>query len=82
MRFKAHTLLESFRYAAAGVYFMLRTQRNIRIHLMAAFLAYGLGYLVGISTQGYADITIVAGFVVLAEMFNTAVENAVDLATH
>ncbi len=82
MRFRAHTLLHSFAYALAGIYFMLRTQRNIRIHLSAGFLAYCLGIWLGLSLRDFADITIVVGMVVVAEMFNTAVENAVDLATH
>lgn len=82
MRFKAHTFFESFRYAAAGIYFMLRTQRNIRIHLTAGLVAYCLGIWLGLSALEFAAITIVVGMVVVCEMFNTAVENAVDLATH
>ena len=75
-------MLHSFAYAMAGIYFMLRTQRNIKIHLIAGLLAYGLGIWLGLSLREFADITIVIGMVVMAEMFNTAVENAVDLATH
>ncbi|MBI6546220.1 MAG: diacylglycerol kinase family protein, partial [Cyanobacteria bacterium NC_groundwater_1444_Ag_S-0.65um_54_12] len=75
-------MLESFRYAVAGVYFMLRTQRNMRIHVAIGFGAFVLGCWLGLPALELAAIAMVSALVVICEMFNTAIENAVDLATH
>lgn len=82
MRFKAHSLLASFKYASAGIYFMLRTQRNMRIHTASGIAAFAAA--VGLRLPGLhlAVIAMVCSLVVICEMFNTAIENAVDLATH
>lgn len=82
LRYKASGLFESVRYASAGIYFMLRTQRNMRIHVAVGFTAFSLALWLGVAPLELAAIAIVSTMVVIAEMFNTAVENAVDLATH
>lgn len=82
MRFKAHSLFASVRYASAGIYFMLRTQRNMRIHTVSGFLAFGLAIWLGLPRLQLGIIAIASSLVVICEMFNTAIENVVDLATH
>ncbi|MFN3431911.1 MAG: diacylglycerol kinase family protein [Candidatus Sericytochromatia bacterium] len=82
MRFKAHSLFESFRYAAAGIYFCLRTQRNMRIHVVAGFSAMILGLWLRVPLINLAIVAVVSSLVVTMEMLNTAIENAVDLYTH
>jgi diacylglycerol kinase len=61
---------------------MLRTQRNMRTHVAVGLAAFALGIWLGISPLELSAIAIVSSLVVICEMFNTAVENAVDLATH
>lgn len=82
MRFKAKSLLHSFRYAAAGIYFCLRTQRNMRIHVVAGFAAMALGFWLRLPPFHMAVLAVVSSLVVTMEMLNTAIENAVDLYTH
>jgi diacylglycerol kinase (ATP) len=82
MRFKAHTLIASFRYAFEGVSFCLRTQRNMRIHVLAGFLAMAVGLQLRLSPVELAIIAVVSSLVVTMEMINTAIETAVDLYTH
>jgi len=82
LRFKAHNLLASFKYAAAGIYFMLRTQRNMRIHVVAGMGTFALAAYLGLPALELAVIAVTSSLVVICEMFNTAIENAVDLATH
>jgi diacylglycerol kinase len=82
MRFKAHSLFESFRYAVAGIYFCLRTQRNMRIHVVAGFSAMILGFWLRVPLAYLALVAVVSSLVVTMEMLNTAIENAVDLFTH
>jgi diacylglycerol kinase len=82
MRFKAHSLFASFKYAASGIYFCLRTQRNMRIHVVAGFTAMGIGFWLRVPLFHLAILSVVASLVVTMEMLNTAIENAVDLYTH
>lgn len=75
-----HGLLWSFRFALRGVAWGLRTQRNLRIHFAAAGLvllasaAFPVSRIEGIFLLG----AVVA--VPVAELFNTALEAAVNLA--
>lgn len=82
MRFKAHSFFASLRFAGEGLYFMLRTQRNMRIHTVSGLIAFALALFLRLPRLELAAIAIVCSLVVICEMFNTAVENAVDLATH
>lgn len=72
-------LLDSFNYAVAGVVYSLRTQRNMRIHFTAAFLVLGLGVYLRISSFDLLFLFFAITLVIMAEMFNTAVEATVDL---
>jgi diacylglycerol kinase len=82
MRFKAHSLFASLYYAGSGIYFCLRTQRNMRIHVVAGFAAMGLAAWLRVPLFHLAILSVVASLVVTMEMLNTAIENAVDLYTH
>jgi len=74
-------LLTSFRYAFAGQWYVLRTQRNARIHLVIALLAVALAAVLRLSLVEWAILALTIGFVFVAEMFNTMAEAAVDAAT-
>jgi diacylglycerol kinase (ATP) len=73
--------LRSFHYAGAGVAYVLRTQRNARVHLLALCLVAALGILVRISALEWAVLSVTVGLVFAAEMFNTVAEVAVDQLT-
>ncbi len=78
---RAGTLARSFRYAFAGLGYVVRTQRNFRIHLAAGTLAAILGLVVGLSTPEWAVLATLITLVLAAEMTNTVVEALVDLAS-
>jgi diacylglycerol kinase (ATP) len=78
---KPGTFVGGFRCAWVGVVYMVRTQRNARIHLVMALLAVGLSYVLGLSPVEWAIILLVIGVVLSAEAFNTVAEVTVDLAT-
>jgi diacylglycerol kinase (ATP) len=71
--------LDSFNYAVAGVVHTLRTQRNMRIHFTAAVLALGLGLYLHVSSGDLLFLFFAITLVIMAEMFNTAVETVVNL---
>ncbi|GAB4538588.1 MAG: diacylglycerol kinase family protein [Anaerolineae bacterium] len=74
-------LVTSFKYAFSGVWYVLRTQRNARIHLLVALGVIGLGLWLGLTRTEWAIIALTIGLVLAAESFNTVAEAAVDLAT-
>ncbi|MBN1259831.1 MAG: diacylglycerol kinase family protein [Anaerolineae bacterium] len=78
---KPPSLLASFRFAVEGVWDVVRTQRNFRIHLGFTASVIVLGFWVGLSREQWSLLTLTIGRVLIAEMFNTAAETLVDLAS-
>lgn len=75
------SLLESFNYAIEGILHTLRTQRNMRIHLVVAVGVLAAAVALDVDRFELIALIIAIGFVLIAEMVNTAIESAVDLAT-
>ncbi|MBP1309819.1 diacylglycerol kinase family protein [Paenibacillus sp. 1182] len=69
----------TFRYAAEGVMYALRTQVNMRIHVVVALLVIVAGLTLHISRLDWLFVCVAIAIVIVAELFNTAVEAAVDL---
>ncbi len=78
---RSRNLLESFRFAFAGLWYALRTQRNVRVHLLIAAAVVALGLWLGLSPDRWALLTLTIGFVLISEAFNTAIETLVDLVS-
>ena len=73
--------LRSFRFAFAGIGYVLRSQRNARVHLVAAGLVIVAGLAFRVSSPEWAVLALTIGLVLSAEMINTVAELAVDLLT-
>ena len=73
--------IAGFGYAFSGLWYALRTQRNIRVHVLIALLAIALGIILHISTVEFALIFVAITAVFIAEMFNTVFELFIDLAS-
>lgn len=71
----------SFNHAYRGMIYAIRTQRNMRFHVVAAAVVLVLSLLVEVSALELAALVIVIVLVLISEMFNTALEFAVDLVT-
>jgi diacylglycerol kinase (ATP) len=78
---RSQSVFESFNYAAEGVIHALRTQRNLWIHftVAAAVLVAAVGF--GVSKLELMVLLLAITFVLVAELVNTAVEAAVDVAS-
>jgi diacylglycerol kinase len=74
-------LVESFRYAFAGIWHTLKTQRNARIHLSIAITVIIVGIILNLKEGEWAIIGLTIGFVFIAEMLNTVIEVMIDLVT-
>jgi diacylglycerol kinase (ATP) len=71
----------SFRYAFAGWWFVIRTQRNAWIHTVFSVLVVLVSFWLQLSAQNWAIIIIAIAMVWTAEFINTALEAVVDLAS-
>jgi len=74
-------LAASFGCAFAGLWHVIKTQRNMRIHLAVAIAVVAAGLGVGLDWTRWAVLALTMGFVLVAEMFNTVAEAALDAAT-
>ncbi len=68
----------SFACACRGLWFAVRTQRNFRIHLIATAVVVALGLMVHLGVMEWGLVIFAIGFVLSAELFNTAVERLGD----
>jgi diacylglycerol kinase len=73
--------VRSFSFAGQGVWHVVRTQRNMRVHLLAALAAVVAGLILHIGAADWACVLTVIGLVLTAETLNTVVEALVDLCT-
>ena len=70
---------ESANHAINGILHASKTQRHIRYHLYAVILVLILSFLLGIKRVEFLVLIVMAIIVVSAEMFNTAIEEIVDV---
>lgn len=75
------SLIESFNYAVEGIIHVLRTHRNMRLHFAAALVVLVLALVLGVSRIELIALLISISFVLIAEMINSAIEAAIDVAT-
>jgi diacylglycerol kinase (ATP) len=75
------SLIESFNYAFEGIIHVLRTQRNMRIEFAVAVVVLIAGLATDVSRLELIALLLAIAFVLIAEMINTALEAAIDVAT-
>jgi diacylglycerol kinase (ATP) len=75
-------LVTSFNYAFEGIIYVVRTQRNMRVHFAGALLVLPLGVILGVTRFELLALLLSVSFVLIAEMLNTALEKAIDVATN
>jgi diacylglycerol kinase len=75
------TLGASFGHALSGLWYAVRTQLNMRIHLSVSVAVLILGLYVRLDWTQWAVLVLTVGAVLIAELFNTVAEAALDAAT-
>jgi diacylglycerol kinase (ATP) len=73
--------IQGFGYALNGIWHATATQLNFRVHLVAALMAVYTGYALHISTNEWLWIILCIAMVLIAELFNTALEFLTDLVS-
>jgi diacylglycerol kinase (ATP) len=78
---RAGSVVASFRYAFAGLRYLLWTQRNAKIHTAIGLAAIVLGFVLRLDRYEWLTLTLTIAIVLAAEGVNTAIEAVVDLAS-
>ena len=74
--------LLSFKYAFDGLWYCIKTQRNFRFHTAAALTAFLLAQKYSLDGSQKLILLFTIVFVLISEMFNTALEAVVDMVTN
>jgi len=78
---KSRNLIDSFNNAVNGIIYTLKTERNLKVHFTIAILVIIISLFFDFSRTEFLILCLTIAFVLMAEMFNTAVERVVDLIT-
>jgi diacylglycerol kinase len=73
--------IRSFFYAFEGLWALVRTQRNAKVHLLAVLVVVIAGVWLKLGQSEWLAVTIISALVLALEAVNTAVEAVVDLAS-
>ena len=74
--------IRSFAYAIAGIFAAFKTELSFRLHVVALVIAVAMGLYLGISLEAWGFVIFAAGFVLSAELVNTAIERLGDEAAN
>ncbi|MGY3714376.1 diacylglycerol kinase family protein [Sutcliffiella cohnii] len=75
------SLSKSFFFALEGFMYVLKNERNIKIHIIIAIFMILLSLYLNISKIEWVVLFLIIGGMVVIEIINTAIENVVDLVT-
>ena len=71
--------VESFNAAVEGFIYVLKTERNMRVHFLAAFFFILLGVYLNFTYLELLALSVTITIVLASEMVNTAIELIVDM---
>lgn len=78
---RSGNLISSFNFAIEGVVYVIKTQRNMKVHFFVAMLVLVLALVLNVTRFELLVILVTIGMVMAVEMLNTAVEEIVNLVT-
>ena len=78
---KVKKLINSLNYAFQGIIYTLRTQRNMRIHVVVSAVVLLMSLFFRLNRWEMMILFVTITMVIVAEMVNTAIEATIDLMT-
>jgi diacylglycerol kinase len=72
--------IRSLGYAFKGIFALINSENNAKIHFLATILAVSLGIYFNISADNWNWILLAIVLVWITEAINTSIESVVDLA--
>ena len=76
---KSNSLISSFGYAIEGIKKAFKAERNLKVNTLAMVLVVFLGFILKLSVWEWVTCIILFALVIGAELFNTAIEEVVNL---
>lgn len=76
--FRLKDRVRSFGFAFKGIGYTFKTQHNIWIHCFLAVTVIAFGFWLEINRPEWLFVIFAIGFVLVSELFNTAIEVLVD----
>ena len=80
IKVKTKKLINSFKYAIAGIIISFRKERNMKIHFLIMLLVIIAGFWLNISQLEWFMCILWFAIVIGGELFNTAIETTVNIA--
>lgn len=80
-KWKNRTVTSSLEFALTGILTAVQEERNLKSHLVSAFLASLAGIIFKISAVEWLFLLLAIFLVICLEIINSAIENVVDLAS-
>ena len=81
-KFKSQGFNNTFKNARKGFRLVLKSEMNIRVHVIIAIFVLIAAYALKFSPTEYCLLLFVIGLVIVSEMLNTAIEFALDSIYH
>lgn len=81
-KFKAQGFAGTFKNARKGFRLVVKSEMNIRIHIIIAVLVLITAYFLKFTALEYCTLIFAIAFVIISEMLNTAIEFALDSVYH
>ena len=72
-------IINSFKYAVEGFISSFKTERNMKIHVLAMVAVIAISIFLKLDKIEWCIIIIAISTVISAELFNTAIETVVDM---
>lgn len=76
---KNEKFLDSVNAATEGFIYVMKTERNMRIHFLAGILTVIIGIYLNLEKYDLLFLCVAISLVLISEMFNTAIEHTIDL---
>jgi len=76
-----HSRFQSFKYAFEGLLTIFKEEANFRVHICAGVIVIIAGFMFKIPRTDWLAIVICVVSVLIAEIFNTCIENVLDMLT-
>ena len=81
-KFKSQGFNNTFKNARKGFRLVLKSEMNIRVHVIIAIMVLLAAFALKFSAVEYCLLLFVIGLVIVSEMLNTAIEFALDSIYH
>ena len=78
-KLKPTGFVQSCKGACRGISYSLKTEKHLRFHFFATLIVISFSLYLGLAREDWLFVIYAIGSVLVAELFNTALERSVDL---